>query len=168
LFKRANERGKKMAKRFLMALDKSSNSLRAVEFVADTIKPTAQLTLMSIVANPATACELDGPSLIPLFTENIKTFCSIEDAKKDVMQGFLDEAKIILVKAGFPANNIAVEIRKQQTGVASDILMVAKEEKYDAVIVGRRGITGVEQFMFGSVSSKVINHAGKLSIIVID
>jgi nucleotide-binding universal stress UspA family protein len=157
-----------MAKRFLMALDKSSNSLRVVKFVADTINPTAQVTLMSIVADPAAACELQGPSLSSLFTENIKTFCIIEDAKKAAMQGFLDEAKKSLVKAGFPANNIAVRVRKQKSGVARDILMAAKKGKYDAVIVGRRGLTGVKQFIFGSVSNKVINRAEKLSILVID
>lgn len=157
-----------MAKRFLVALDKSNNSLRVVKFVAETIIPTAKVTLMSIVADPAAACELHGPSLSSLFTEKTKTFCMIEDAKKAAMQGFLDEAKKTLVKTGFPSENIAVRIRKQKSGVARDILKAAKQEKYDAVVVGRRGLTGVKQFMFGSVSNKVINSAENLSIIVVD
>ena len=84
------------------------------------------------------------------------------------MQGFLDEAKKSLVKAGFPYNNVVVRIRKQKSGVARDILKAAKQGKYDAVVVGRRGLTGVKQFMFGSVSNKVINRAEKLSVIVVD
>jgi nucleotide-binding universal stress UspA family protein len=157
-----------MAKRFLVALDKSNNSLRAVKFVADAISPDAKITLMSVVADPAAACELHGPSLSSLFTENVKTFCIIEDAKKSAMEGFLDEAKKSLVKAGFPSNNIFVRIRKQKSGVARDILKAAKQGKYDAVVVGRRGLTGVKQFMLGSVSNKVINRAEKLSIIVVE
>ena len=158
-----------MAKKFLVALDKSSNSLRAVKFVADSISPCAQITLMSIVTNPASACELREPSEVhPLLKENIKELCIIEDAEMSALEGFLDEAKKVLIKCGFPADNITVSIRKQQTDIAGDILAEARDGKYDAIVVGRRGLKGLKHFMFGSVSSKVINHAENLSVIVVD
>jgi len=167
--KTTNERRKTMAMRFLMALDRSSNSLRAVKLVAEAINPAALVTLMSIVADPASACELQEPSEVhPLLKENIKEFCIIEEAQTAAMEGFLDEAKKTLVKSGFPADNITVCIRKQQTDIASDILAEAREGDYDFIVVGRRGLTGIKHFMFGSVSSKVINHAEKLSVIVVD
>ncbi|MBW2107766.1 MAG: universal stress protein [Deltaproteobacteria bacterium] len=157
-----------MAKRFLVALDKSNNSLRAVKFVATTISPEATVTLISIVSDPAAACELRGPSLASVFTENMKTFCVIEDAKKAALEGFLEEAKKTLIKAGFAPKNVAVRIRKQKAGVARDILSEAKRGKYDAVVVGRRGVSGVRQFVFGSVSNKIVNRAEKVSVIVVD
>jgi len=158
-----------MAKRFLVALDKSRNSLRAVEFVADNIKPTAQITLMSVVADPAAACELKGTSEVhPLLEEGIKDFCMIEEAQRAAAQGFLDEAKKTLVKAGFPADNICVELRTQEADVAGNILMEAAAGNYNAIIMGRRGIAGKKKFTLGSVSSKIINHAENLSIIIID
>jgi nucleotide-binding universal stress UspA family protein len=157
-----------MAKNLLVALDKSHNSLRAVHYVAATVNPASFITLISIVPDPAAACELHGPSLASLFTEKIKTFCIIEDAKKSAMEGFLKEAKKTLVKAGFPSKHVRIRIRKQKSGVARDILKEATQGKYDTVIVGRRGITGVKQFAFGSVSNKVIHRAGELSVIVVD
>jgi len=160
---------KTMAMRFLMALDRSSNSLKAVRFIAESVNPAAQVTLLSIVANPAAACELQEPSEVhPLLKENIKDFCLIEEAQRAAMEGFLDEAKKILVTCGFSPDNITVCIRKQQTDVASDILTEAREGGYNAVVVGRRGISAVKHFIFGSVSSKVISHAEKLSVIVVD
>lgn len=158
-----------MAKRFLVALDKSRNSLRAVEFVADNINLTAQITLMSVVADPAAACELKGTSEVhPLLEEGIKDFCMIEEAQRAAAQGFLDEAKKTLVKAGFPADNICVELRTQGADVAGDVLTEARAGNYDAVIVGRRGLAGKKQFTFGSVSSKIIQNADNLSIMIVD
>lgn len=42
--------------------------------------------------------------------------------------------------------------------VASSILGEAERGDYDAVVVGRRGLSNVEEFLLGSVSSKVIHH----------
>jgi len=167
--KAKDERRRTMGKKFLVALDVSSNSLRAVQFVAETIKPDSQVTLMSIVADPAAACELRGPSEVhPLLAENIKDFCVIEEAKRAAAQGFLDEAKKTLVRAGFPDDNVCVELRKQEAGVANDILVEARAGDYDFVILGRRGIAGGKQFTFGSVANKIVNHAENISIIVVD
>jgi nucleotide-binding universal stress UspA family protein len=158
-----------MGKKFLVALDKSSNSLRVVKFLEDSINPAAQLTLMSIVINPASACELPEPSKAhPLLKENIKEFCIIEEAQTAALEGFLDEAKKTLVKAGIPADNICVELRKQHTDIASDILTEARAGGYDAVILGRRGLAEKKWFTFGSVSNKILNHAENLSVIVVD
>lgn len=153
--------------RFLMALDKSNNSLRAVKFVADAINPCCDLTLMSIVPDMTAACELREPSEVhPLLKENIKDFCLIEDAQTAAMEGFLDEAKKLLVSCGFLPDKITVCIRKQQTDIAGDILVEARGGGYDAIIVGRRGISAVKQFMFGSVSNKIVSHAEKAVIVV--
>lgn len=158
-----------MGKKFLVALDKSSNSLRAVQFLADSINPNSQVTLMSVVADPAAACELKGPSEIhPLLAEELKDFCLVEEAKRAAAEGFLDEAKKILIKAGFPADNICVELRTQGEDIAEDILVEARKENYDAILLGRRGIAGKKKFTFGSIANKIVNHAEDISIIVVD
>ncbi len=158
-----------MAKKFLIALDRSNNSLRAVNFAAEALNPCAEVTLMSIVVNPASACELPEPSEVhPLLKENIKEFCLIEDVQTAAMEGFLEEARKALVNCGFAADNITVCLRKQETDIAGDILTEARRGKYDAVIVGRRGISAIKQFMFGSVSSKIVTHADNFSVIVVD
>ncbi len=45
------------------------------------------------------------------------------------------------------------------TSIALDILHVAKTERFKTVVIGRRGISKAEEFMFGSVSNRII-HAG--------
>jgi len=158
-----------MAKKFLVALDKSDNSLRAIKFIGDAINPSSQVTLMSIVVSPASACQLPELSEVhPLLMENIKDICVIEEAQTAAMEGFLDEARKTLATAGFSEKNITLCIRNQQTDIAGDILREARAGGYDTVIVGRRGISAIKQFMLGSVSNKIINHAEGLSVIVVD
>lgn len=157
-----------MAKKILLAVDNSKNSLKAVKYVATTVNTDASVTMLSILPDPAAACGMDSPSLTPVFKKNVETFCSIEDTKKEVLERFLDEAKKILVAAGFPSKNVECKVRKKKTGVARDILKEAARGKFDTIVLGRRGLSGIKQFMFGSISNKVVQLADKTSVIVVD
>lgn len=157
-----------MPKKILMAIDNSKNSLKAVNYVAQTIRPDSQITMLSIIPDPTAACGLDGPSLMPIFKANIETFCTIEDAKMSAVEGFMEEAKKVLVKAGFSEKNILIRIRKKKAGIARDILKEAQTGKYDTLVIGRRGLTGIKQFVSGSISHKIIENAGHITVTVVE
>jgi nucleotide-binding universal stress UspA family protein len=157
-----------MENKILLALDNSNNSLKAVKYVADNVMPTAMVTMFSVLPDPTAACELDGPSLAPIFKQNIKTFCTIEDAKKAAVEGFMEEAQKTLVKAGFPSKNVAIRIRKKKVGIARDILKEVERGKYDTIVIGRRGLSGIKQYVFGSVSNKVLHLAKKVAVVLVD
>jgi nucleotide-binding universal stress UspA family protein len=157
-----------MASKILIAVDESKNSMKAVNYVAKGMQPTGTVTLFSVIPSPTAACGLDSPSLIPLFRDNKKAFCAIEDTKKDRVQAFMEKAKKVLVEAGFPSKNVAVKIRKKKVGIARDVLKEAEQGKYTTLVVGRRGLSGIKQFMFGSVSNKIVNLAKMVSVVVVD
>lgn len=157
-----------MSKKLLLAVDNSKNSLNAVKYVAQNINPNMQVTILSIIPDPTAACGLDGPSLMPLFKANVQTFCTIEDAKKAAMEGFMDEAKKILVKAGFPEKNVATRIRKKKAGIARDILKETQTGDYDTLVIGRRGLTGIKQFVSGSISHKIMENAKNITVTVVE
>jgi nucleotide-binding universal stress UspA family protein len=157
-----------MAEKILIAVDESKNSMKAVNYVAKGMEKTGTVTLLSIVPDATAACGLDGPSLIPLFKQNVKAFCAIEDTKKHTVKAFMEEAKRALVQAGFASKNVAVKIRKKKVGIARDILKEAEQGKYTTVVIGRRGLSGIKQFMLGSVSNKIVQLAKKASVIVVD
>ena len=54
---------------------------------------------------------------------------------------------------------IAVETHARDGDPAEAILEVAQERKADLIVVGNRGLTGIERFLLGSVSSKLSHHA---------
>ncbi|MCK4727854.1 MAG: universal stress protein [Desulfobacterales bacterium] len=157
-----------MTKKILVAVDESKNSMKAVKYVAKDMEKTGAVTLFSVLPDATAACGLDSPTLTPVFKENIQTFCAIEDAKKDTVKAFMGKAKKILVQAGFPSKNVAVKIRKKKVGIARDILKEAEQGKYTTLVIGRRGLSGIKQFMLGSVSNKLVQLAKKVSVIVVD
>jgi nucleotide-binding universal stress UspA family protein len=54
---------------------------------------------------------------------------------------------------------IEVETHARDGDPAQVILEVAQEQKADLIVVGNRGLTGIERFLLGSVSSKLSHHA---------
>jgi len=156
-----------MGNRVLLAVDNSRGALKAVGYVAKNLNRDARLTLFSVLPEATDACGLDGPSLTPLFRQNIKTFCTIEEAKKAAVQGFMEEAKKTLVRSGFPSKNVSIKIRKKKLEIARDILKEAELRKYDTIVLGRRGLTGVKKFFSGSVTNKVFQSSHEIAVIVV-
>ncbi len=157
-----------MASKVLLALDNSKYSLKAVKYAVKTLKPDSMVTMLTVLPDPTAACGLDGPSLIPIFKKNVKTFCIIEDAKKSAMEGFMEEAKKRFVAAGFSPKNISIRIRKKKTGISRDIMREAKRGKYDTIVMGRRGVTGIKQFVAGSITNKMFHFAQGVTLIVVE
>lgn len=157
-----------MPKKILVAVDESKNSMNAVNYVAKGMEKTGTVTLFSVLPDATAACGLDSPSLTPIFRKSRQTFCAIEDTKKDSVKAFMEKAKRALIQAGFPSKNIAVKIRKKKVGIARDILKEAEQGKYTTLVIGRRGLSGIKQFLLGSVSNKIVQLAKKVSVIVVD
>ena len=157
-----------MKTRCLVPVDKSADSLKAVDYVAKHIPPDTTVTLFSVLPDQASGCDLGGPSVTPLFKENMRSFCVSEEVETASVKGFIDEAKKTLMRAGFPSKNVVTMIRKKRRGIANDILRVAKLGKYDTVVVGRRELSGINKLLAGSVSGKVLEKAKDVSVIVVN
>ena len=157
-----------MVKKILVAVDESKNSMKAVNYVAKGMNSSATVTLLSVLPDATAACGLDSPALTPLFKEHIHSFCALEDAKKHSVKAFMEKAKMVLVKGGFPSKNLTIKIRKKKVGIARDILKEAHQGKYDTLVIGRRGMSSIKQFILGSISNKLVKFAKNVSVIVVD
>ncbi|MFH1985469.1 MAG: universal stress protein [Pseudomonadota bacterium] len=77
-------------------------------------------------------------------------------------------AKVALMGMGFPENRISVSTPSRREGVAKDILEFALAGMFDAIVVGRRGISGLQQALMGSVSAKLVEHCQASPVWVLD
>jgi len=91
-----------MAKKILVGVDESKNSMNAVKYVARGMEKTGTVTLFSVLPDATAACGLDSPSLTPIFRKSRQAFCAIEDTKKDSVKAFMEKAKQALIQGGFP------------------------------------------------------------------
>jgi nucleotide-binding universal stress UspA family protein len=68
----------------------------------------------------------------------------------------LDEAKDLAQGKGV---EMKTDLITNASSAAEGILNYAKEADADLIIIGTKGMTGIEKFLMGSVASKVISYA---------
>jgi len=78
-----------------------------------------------------------------------------EKTEKKAAQDFLDEARSLLLRTNFREDDVRVIIQERQVGIARDII-AESSRGYDAVVVGRRGLSKLEDIFLGSVSYKIV------------
>jgi nucleotide-binding universal stress UspA family protein len=156
-----------MAKKILVAIDDSENAMRAVEFVADTFTPDTRITLFNVVQDTAAMCEMNSPELTPYFTSEQSSFCLLEEKKKALVNDALHKSKALLKAAGFDEQHVTIKSEIKKSGVARDIIREA-QSGYNLIVMGKRGVSGIKEFLLGSVSQKVFHLAKDISVLFVN
>ena len=156
-----------MSKKILVAVDDSENALRAVEFVSNSFSRDNKVTLFNVIQDTSTLCEMNSPELTPYFTSQQSAFCLLEDKKKELVGQALEKAKMMLIEAGFDEKNITTKAELKKKGIARDIVQEA-QDGYNVVVMGKRGVSGIKDFLLGSISQKVFNLAKDVSVLFVN
>ena len=140
---RAEEPVQKYTK-VLVAYDGSPNAKRALTRAAHVASGTGASLRVVVVVNPIT------PSYGPI----------APNYPQDFIQRIMSEADRALKEAlAMCAGVKGVSGSVEEGRPAETILAVAKREGSDLIVVGRRGISGVERFLLGGVSNNVVNNS---------
>jgi len=144
---------KPIFKRILVGYDGSENADRALgRAIALALKSKGELRIVVVADTRRYTATVGLESLYKQFDE--KTRKNAEN----LAGAALEQAK----SAGIANPFSSVEV-----GHPSDmILSVAADDRSDLIVVGRRGIGGLERFLLGSVSTAVISTA-KSDVLVV-
>jgi nucleotide-binding universal stress UspA family protein len=136
----------------LIAVDDSENAKRAVLYVADFMGgvPEFRVTVLSVIPEPPA----------DYFSTDEERSAWIKEHEAGAAE-MLERYRQVLVQSGFPEDSVdtVVDVRDCPS-VADCILDVQRRLQCCTVIIGRRGISKKEEFLFGSTSSNVL-HSGK-------
>jgi nucleotide-binding universal stress UspA family protein len=132
----------------LVAVDGSENSDRALDFALDLAeKYGADVTVLNVVESPAMG-------VVPLEPTAIAGESMVVFAKD--LERFHEE---ILSKAVAHAReikpNLVVSSKLREGDPALEIVAEAKEDGFDVVVVGHRGLDRVREIFLGNISEKV-------------
>lgn len=147
-------------KNILIAVDASDNARRAVQYAA-TVLGTAsgvRVTLLYIER---------APGRDTFDTEDAwLNQCRLEH---DRVFDFLKDARAELTSAGLPDEAVLERtvLCSAEPSIAQTILDVQQEGGYGTLVVGRRGLTKGEEFLFGSVSTKLVHNARNCAVWVV-
>ena len=135
--------------RLLVALDNSENALRAVDYVAQVLGGfDFKISLFHAIRGDQAV----HSGIAHLFFPKE----SFEDAETEVNAVF-DNAKRRLKDAGFTSDQMSTKLVSGVSSRAEAIIKEAREEDFRTIVLGRRGLSKVQEFLLGRVSNKVIN-----------
>ena len=144
--------GKINDRHVLIAIDASEMAEKAVLYVGDFLGgvPGFRVTLLNIIPEPSEDFFITEADRTEWITN-----------RRSEAEALLKKYREILIHSGFKKNKVQtrVEVREARS-VAECIIDEQKTLGCCTVVMGRRGISKKEEFMFGSTSSKVL-HTGK-------
>ncbi|MBI5844842.1 MAG: universal stress protein [Deltaproteobacteria bacterium] len=144
----------------LIAVDHSENAERAVMYAARMVgnHPEIAVTILNAIRSPEEDAERDP-----------KARSLILEERRQKGQALVSGLAGLLADAGLPKERIRTKVAvftAPQT--AADVILKEKHEGgYLTVVVGRRGVSRKEEFMFGSVSARVMRESGPQAVWVV-
>lgn len=138
-----------MFKHLLVASDGSEHALRAASVAGEVaLKFDAEVTVLCVYDPPSSRAPLVGPH-----TEMLD-----EDTLSRYAEEVLDTVEI---NTGNVLRDLGVRftVRKETGHPVEVIVGVAARSHADLIVLGSRGLGGMESFLLGSVSDRVLHHA---------
>lgn len=133
--------------KILMAIDASEGAMRALDYIGAMVDTSHwEVTLFHAIR------EFDTEEL--------------HRAEKSMASVF-ETASRHLEEAGFNRNQIDLKTVTGAHSRAAVIITEALKGGYGTIVVGRRGLTNVEEFIMGRVSNKVIHMAREMAVWVV-
>lgn len=146
-------------KRIIIAIDDSPRSTNAVAYVGSIAGHLAevQLCLLHIYPEPP-----------PDYYQSGATLQEYQAEQEERAKMLFAQAKKILHTHGVPPQSIISHCRiAGQQSISAAILELQVQENYGTIVVGKRGISKAEEFLFGSISNALIHNGRDIAVWVI-
>jgi nucleotide-binding universal stress UspA family protein len=147
-------------KNILIAVDESENARRAVIYVGNLLGglPGFKVTILHVVPEPE-------DDYFPTPQEK-EEWLSKHVQKIDAL---LEEYRQILIEKGFDSKDVKVRSTLRYCPSMAECILAERDEtRYSTIVVGRQGLSRSEEFLFGSISSKIVTHARNCTVWVVE
>lgn len=155
-----------MEKKVLAAVDDSLHSRNAVRYLADMHSVLTDLRITLFGVQPSLSQylvdEAKGNARIRKEVERLRR------RNREKSEAMLAEHRDLLLRSGVPESAVRTETRPRSLGVAKDILTVAQEGLFDALVMGRRGLSKLQEMVMGSVTAGVTENALFIPVWLVD
>ena len=155
----ADRDGLNFNRNVLLAVDDSENARRAVSYVAFMLGGIegSRVTLLHVISEP----EED------YFAEVAEKDQWLDQYRRRI-ETLLEQYRRGLIDAGFAAESVKTSTPLRHCpSIAECILAELDRTQYGTLVVGRQGLSRKEEFLFGSVSSRIVGHARNCAVWVV-
>ena len=155
-----------MEKKILIAVDGSPASDRAVDYVGlmeDAMIKELRVVLFYVMNAIPPFLRREGQSN----PEAFRRLTELERRNRKAAQQVLDRARERLLGHGLAEERVEAKAFPRASDAARDILFEAEHGLYDALVMGRRGLSKAQEIFVGSVTNKVVQHAERLPVWIV-
>ncbi|SMC16754.1 Nucleotide-binding universal stress protein, UspA family [Desulfacinum hydrothermale DSM 13146] len=152
-------------KRILAAVDGSPWSHLVVQYVIRMVDPGMLEIVLFHVSSPIPESFWDLEKS-PAFRGRLAPVAAWEAAQKQAVEDFMEAATASLRQAGVPDESVRVVVRRREVGISRDLALEA-HQGYDAVVVGRRGVSDVKDLILGSVATKLLGRVVEVPLWIV-
>lgn len=152
-------------RKILVAVDGSDQALEAVRYISMIVPPDlTEVVLLSVGTGfPEVYWEMNRNPLYQ--SKKVKVEKWLADNQL-VLGEFKEKAFKILSDAGFPEEAVTVKTQTKKTNILKDIVQESYQG-YQALVVGRSGISRLKDFVVRSMAFKLIENVRHIPIIVV-
>ena len=155
-----------MDKKILLVVDDSIHSTHAVTYAVRTSSLVQDLTYTLFYVQPSISQFLldEAETDLKVRTELRR----VTRKNAEFARGLLEKHKTRMVGMGIPEKRIETATQEKMIGVCKDILDRAEQGLYDAIVVGRRGLSRIQKAFMGSTAAKLVEHSRVIPVWVVD
>jgi nucleotide-binding universal stress UspA family protein len=155
-----------MQKKILIAVDDSPPSRQAVAYAGRMAGAIPKLgACLFCVQPPISQFLLEEAQRSASAQSELKKFAT---RNAEAGNKLLSSCREMLIRNGMQGERIELVTQPRSQGVAKDILDYAQNGLFDAILVGRRGISFLQQVFMGSVSAHLIENSPVIPVWLVD
>ncbi len=150
------------SRKVLVCMDSSENALRAADHAGFMLSGTdCQATLFHTIRHLRRYVPMEA-------LENAEELQELWKSKAgEDIAPYMEKAQETLLNAGLTKEQIAMKVVDGSRSAADDILKEARNTGYGTIVLGRRGQSMAKEFLFGSVTNKILHHSPGLAVWIV-
>lgn len=155
-----------MEKKVLLAIDGSPPSRRSVRYAVrmSAVIRGLHVTLLHV-----------RPTVSQFLVDEAKTSFDAHVAlerlrrknKSDAMK-LLSVCRDEMIEMGFAPDRIELKTVRRRLGLAKDVIDLAQEGRYDAILAGRRGLSRLQELFMDSLTRNLVDHSQVIPVWIVD
>lgn len=155
----------KYRRKILLAVDGSDQAFKAVRYVSRLCLPDRmEVVLFHVMIKlPESFWDIEKePAYIHLPTP----ISAWELKQKKEIQEFMTSARQLFLDQNFSEDAVNIKIQAKKMGIARDIIYESYND-YDGVVVGRWGMSLLQDFLWGSIANKLLGRLTHVPLCVV-
>ena len=155
-----------MNRKILVAIDNTRPSKLALGYAVQMATRIKDLRFVLLHIQPMVSLFLKEEARTSALAR--KKMEKISNRNARLAQSLLDEYQSDMIGRGIASGRIEGVTQERRLGFAKDIIEFAQQGKYDAIVVGRRGLSGIAKLYAGSVTANILEQSQVIPVWLVD